>query len=387
MTHRSPVPDSAWMKRAIRLADKGWGRVQPNPLVGAVVVDDQGKHVAQGHHVEFGHPHAEVNALNAAGVHARGGTLYVTLEPCNHQGKTPPCTDAILRSGVARVVFGAHDPNPLASGGAERLRQAGLEVVGPIAQGEVERQNAIFFHAYRHQRPFVALKLATTLDARIAESRGQRTMISGAQATEETHRLRAGFDAIMVGRGTVRADDPLLSVRGIVMPRSQPLRVVLDSEARLSVNSRLAETTALGPVLLFCAADADPGRRRQLERYSVRILGVSRTTHGVDVTEVLHALWQEGVRSVFCEGGALVAGSLARADLIDRLYLFVSPRVMGSGGVGAFDAFTQGPAALRYAGSRDFGDDLLITYERELPRLALDSDPLPAPLPDVYGPR
>ena len=382
---RASVPDSAWMKRALRLAERGWGRVQPNPMVGAVVIDADGRLAGQGHHAEFGGPHAEVNALNAAGVQARGGTLYVTLEPCNHVGKTPPCTDAILRAGIARVVFGAADPNPLAAGGAERLRGAGVQVTGPIAQDEVAQQNASFFHALRYQRPFVALKLATTLDARITESRGQRTLITGTYANEETQRLRAGYDAIMVGRGTVRADDPLLSVRGEVVPRQQPLRVVLDSEARLSVASRLAETTALGPVVVFCAEDADQNRRRLLERYDVRVVGVRRTTHGVDVDAVLRQLWREGVRSVFCEGGALVAGSLGRADLIDRLHLFVAPRIMGAG-VGAFDAFTQGATPLRFKSCRNFGDDLLVTYDRAVD-LAPDAPLLVAASDDVYRPR
>ena len=362
---RTPVPDSAWMKRAIRLAERGWGRVQPNPMVGAVVVSAGGRLVGHGHHGEFGGPHAEINALNMAGLLAREGTLFVSLEPCNHHGKTPPCTDAILRAGVRRVVFGAHDANPVAQGGADRLREAGLQVDGPIAQEQVERQNAAFFHLMRHERPFVALKLASTLDARIAESRGTRTRITGSAADNETQRLRAGFDAILVGRGTVRADDPLLSVRGEVMPRKHPLRVVLDSEARLSLDSRLVDTIGIAPVIVFCAQDADAGRRRALERFGVRVVAVTRTPHGVDVQEVLQTLWAEGVRSVFCEGGALVAGSLARADLIDRLYLFWSPTIIGSGGVGAFDAFRTGSTNFKLQFCHTFGQDLLVIYDRD----------------------
>lgn len=377
---RPPVPDSAWMKRAIRLAERGWGRVQPNPMVGAVVVDTEGRMVGQGHHTEYGGPHAEVNALNLAGAQARGGTLFVSLEPCSHHGKTPPCTEAILRAGVRRVVYGARDPNPVAQGGAERLREAGLRVDGPIAQQEVERQNACFFHVLRHQRPFLALKLASTLDARIAESRGTRSRITGPEADNETQRLRAGFDAIMVGRGTVRADDPLLSVRGEVLPRQHPLRVVLDSEARLSLDSRLVDTIGIAPVLVFCASDADVGRRRALERFGVRVIGITRTAHGVDVNEVLRTLWAEGVRSVFCEGGALVAGSLARAQLIDRLYLFWSPSIIGSGGVGAFDAFSSGPTPFRLQRCQTLGQDLLVMYDRDNQTCSPDSSKLSAAL-------
>lgn len=352
------------MKRALRLAERGWGRVQPNPMVGAVITDTTGRMVGYGYHSEYGGPHAEISALNMAGSLARGGTLFVTLEPCNHEGKTPPCTDAILRSGVARVVYGANDANPIAQGGAERLRKAGITVEGPVAQPQVERQNACFFHVMRHGRPFVALKLAATLDGRIAESRGQRSRITGPEADHETQRLRAGYDAIMVGRGTVRADDPLLSVRGEVMPRKHPMRVVLDSEARLSVTSRLVDTIGIAPVIVFCAADADLGRRRSLERYGVRVIGVPRTAHGIDVAAALDTLWQEGVRSIFCEGGALVAGSLARGDLIDRLFLFLSPSIIGTGGVGAFDAFTKGPTQLQLQTCHSFGSDLLVMYDR-----------------------
>ena len=380
---RTPVPDKAWLFRALRLAERGWGRVQPNPLVGALVVDERGRLAGEGYHAEFGGPHAEVIALNSAGVAARNGTLFVTLEPCCHHGKTPPCTDAILRSGIKRVVFGARDPNAIAAGGAERLRQAGLEVDGPVLENPVRAQNAIFFHTLEQQRVFVAVKLATSLDGRIAESRGTRTPVTGAPANEETQRLRAGFDAIMVGRGTISIDDPLLTVRGEVMPLKPPLRVVLDSDARLAANSRVAHTTALGPVWLFCAHDADVVRRRVLERQGIRIIPVSRGPEGVNIEEVLHTLWNEGVRSVFCEGGALVAGSLSRADRVDRLYVFVSPRVFGPFGVGGFDAFGAGPTSrLHLRSVRRFGNDVLITYDRVAPE---EDDPeIATPVVESY---
>jgi diaminohydroxyphosphoribosylaminopyrimidine deaminase/5-amino-6-(5-phosphoribosylamino)uracil reductase len=364
------VPDRAWMSRALRIAERGWGRVQPNPLVGALVLDAAGRLVGEGAHLEYGGPHAEVNAINRAGAAARGGTLVVSLEPCNHHGKTPPCSDAVLRAGIARVVYGARDPNTVAGGGAERLAAAGVRVEGPVATQRVRAQNAIFFHTHEHTRSFVALKLAATLDSRISRTRGRRTMITGSSANEETHRLRAGFDAIMVGRGTVTADDPLLSVRGEVMPRSQPVRVVLDSDARLSPDSRIVNTTALAPVWVFCAHDADLTRRRALERHGVRTIPVARAGEGVDIDEVLATLWTEEIRSVFCEGGALVAGSLARADRIDRLYLFVAPNVMGEPGVGAFEAFTAGPTPLKVSAARRCGDDALLVYDRITPVVA-----------------
>ena len=362
---RTPVPDRAWLTRAVRLAERGWGRVQPNPLVGALVIDQAGHLVGEGYHAEFGSGHAEIFALNAAGTSASGGTLFVSLEPCNHHGKTPPCTDAIIRAGIKRVVFGALDPNPIAGGGAARLQSAGIQVDGPLMEDAVRSQNAIFFHALEQQTVFVAVKLATTLDGRIAETRGSRTAVTGAEANDETQRLRAGFDAIMVGRGTVSTDDPLLTVRGEVMPLKPPLRIVLDSDARLPASSRIAETTGIGPVWLFCASDADPVRRRLLEQQGVRVFAVARAKDGVDINQVLSILWREGVRSVFCEGGARVAGSLSRADRIDRLYVFIAPRVFGAFGVGGFDGFATRPSsALRLCATQRFGNDVLITYDR-----------------------
>jgi diaminohydroxyphosphoribosylaminopyrimidine deaminase / 5-amino-6-(5-phosphoribosylamino)uracil reductase len=177
LTH-SKVPDSVWLKRALRLAARGWGRVQPNPLVGAIVLDGEGRLVGQGYHAEYGQPHAEVHALNRAGEAARGGILYVTLEPCNHHGRTPPCTDAILNAGITRLVYGAADPNPIAKGGAKHLHECGVHVVGPLIEELVRRQNAVFFHAHEKQTTFVALKLAASIDGRIAEAPGTRTSIT-----------------------------------------------------------------------------------------------------------------------------------------------------------------------------------------------------------------
>lgn len=362
---RNPVPDSAWMRRALRLAERGWGHVQPNPLVGAVVLDASGKLVGQGYHARYGEPHAEIMALSQAGLAARGGTLFVSLEPCAHHGQTPPCTEAILRTGIERVVFGAHDVNPAASGGAEHLRSAGVRVDGPIAEAAVRSQNTMFYHIHERQSTFVALKLAATLDGRIAHARGVRTPITGEEANEETQRLRAGFDGIMVGMGTALADDPLLTVRGDVMPRKPPVRIVLDSEARLPRDSRLAQTIALGPVWCFCARDADFTRQAGLATTGVRMVPVSRGFGGLDLSEVLAACWREGVRTLFCEGGAQVAASLAQADRIDRFYLFISPRVLGSG-PGMFDALHPGSMpGLGLSVAHAYGDDVLLTYDRQ----------------------
>ena len=222
------------MIRALDLAWRGWGRVSPNPLVGAVVLRG-GEVVGEGWHAEFGGPHAEVVALGAAGTHAAGATLVVTLEPCAHQGKTPPCVDAILAAGIARVVIAIRDPDPTARGGAEQLRGRGVDVAIGLCAEAAAAQNAPFLFARaRPQRPFVALKLATSIDGRIADAEGRSRWVSGPEAREHVHWLRAGFDAIAVGGTTALRDNPQLTVRGSVVPRRPPVRVVFDRRAMLN---------------------------------------------------------------------------------------------------------------------------------------------------------
>jgi diaminohydroxyphosphoribosylaminopyrimidine deaminase/5-amino-6-(5-phosphoribosylamino)uracil reductase len=351
------------LQRAIELAEHGWGRVQPNPLVGAVVADAQGNVLGEGYHAVHGGPHAEIVALKAAGANSKGATLFVSLEPCSHHGRTPPCTDVIRQAGISHVIYGAADPNPVAAGGAKLLRTYGIEVIGPLATDAVRRQNAIFFHAHEQRRPFVALKLACSLDGRIAATGGKRTLITGDEAQAETHRLRAGYDAVMIGSGTALADDPLLTVRRSVIPVKPPIRVVLDTNAVLSPTSNLATTTREAATWLFCAPDAAAEKTAALAQAGVRILTVARTGAGLDLAAVLGTLWDNGIRSVFCEGGARMAGTLARAGRIDRFYLLLAPRLLGPDAVNAFDALpTAMPLAL--SDVRRFGSDVMLTYDR-----------------------
>jgi diaminohydroxyphosphoribosylaminopyrimidine deaminase/5-amino-6-(5-phosphoribosylamino)uracil reductase len=340
-------------------------------MVGAVVVDAGGRMIAEGFHQEYGGPHAEVHALAAAGEAARDGTLYVSLEPCAHHGRTPPCCDAILRAGIARVVIGARDPNPEAAGGVELLRRAGIAVSEPVAESAVRRQNAIFFHAHEKQRTFVSLKLAVSLDGRVAATPGSRTSITGEKAQTEVHRLRAVYDAIMVGRGTVSADDPLLTVRGAVTPPRPPVRVIVDTQLRTALESQLLGTIDQAPVWLYCAADVDEARRAELERAGARVRTVPRSDGGLNLQSVLHDLWEQGIRSVFCEGGARLAGALARNGLLDRLQVFVAPMLLGSGAVNAFDALPEPERVpLQLERVERFGSDVLLTYDRANPDLA-----------------
>lgn len=353
------------MRRAIELAWRGWGRVAPNPMVGCVIVRDDGQVVGEGWHTEYGRPHAEVEALRAAGDAARGCTAYVSLEPCSHWGKTPPCSDALIAAGVRRVVFGGFDPNPKASGGASVLRTAGIEAVGGVEENAVRDQNAVFFHAHGPAgaaRPFVALKLAMSLDARIADRDGRSVWITGDEARAETHRLRAGYDAVAVGIGTVLGDDPRLTVRGAVEPRVPPVRIVFDRALRLSPDSKLVRSAREIPVWALCEPDAPAERGQVLEDAGVRIIAAS------GLADQLRAIREAGVRSMFVEGGAVLASALLTADVVDRMYIFYAPVLIGPEGMAPFGGLPSpalaDAARWRRLNTQAFGVDTLVTLGR-----------------------
>lgn len=346
------------MARALRLARRGWGRVAPNPMVGAVLVRD-GEVIGEGWHREYGGPHAEVDAIARAG-DARGATMYVSLEPCAHHGHTPPCTDAILRAGVTRVVFASPDPNPTAAGGGSVLEAHGIDVRAGVLEEEARRLNAAFLHAHETGRPWVALKLAQSLDGALGR-RGESTRLTGPRAQAWTHRLRAGFDAVLVGAATARTDDPLLTVRAGPPPRIAPVRVVLDSGATLRTDSRLVRTVEDAPVHVV-HADAPSDRLAALAAAGVQLHRVPAATGGVALDAALRALWSVGLRSVLCEGGAALAGALISADLVERLYLWVAPTVIGAG----VPAWTRPlPGDWRLARTRRAGPDALLVYDRQ----------------------
>jgi diaminohydroxyphosphoribosylaminopyrimidine deaminase/5-amino-6-(5-phosphoribosylamino)uracil reductase len=356
--------DARWMARALELAGRGWGRVAPNPLVGAVIVRD-GEMVGEGWHTEYGRPHAEVEALRAAGEAARGATAFVTLEPCSHHGKTPPCTGALLAAGIRRVVFAASDPNPKAAGGGEVLRAAGVEVLGGVLADEARDQNAVFFRAHSPagaERPFVALKLALTLDGRIADYAGSSVWITGEEARNEVHRLRAGFDAVAVGSGTALADDPKLTVRGALEPRVPPVRVVFDRRLRLPLESALVTTAREVPVMVVAGTVPPAEHAAALETRGVQVLRAGNVHDG------LRALREAGIGSLFVEGGATLASEMLRAGVVDRLYLFYAPLFLGPGGLGAFagleNSAIAGAHRWRRLDTRSFGADTLITLAR-----------------------
>jgi diaminohydroxyphosphoribosylaminopyrimidine deaminase / 5-amino-6-(5-phosphoribosylamino)uracil reductase len=356
---RSAAPDDgAWMRRAIALAERGWGQTAPNPMVGAVVVQE-GVAVGEGWHAHYGGPHAEVEALRAAGERARGATLYVSLEPCNHFGKTPPCTEAILAAGVHRVVAASADPSPVARGGADRLREAGIEVMLGVEEEAARELNAPFFHALSSDRPFVQLKLALSLDGALADHSRKPGWLTGELARREVHRMRAGADAVAVGIGTVLADDPELTVRHAAPPRVAPIRVVFDTSARLPRTSRLAHTASQVPVIAVCWAP-EPAHAAALEHTGVTLL------HAATTRDALVGLRERGVHSVLVEGGAALASALIQEALVDRLIIFRAPLVLGSGALNGFGSVPPTRAGdaprWRLLRTQRFEDDEMSVY-------------------------
>ena len=349
------------MERALSLAWRGWGRVGANPMVGAVVLQG-GEVIGEGWHAEFGGPHAEVVALEAAGAGTRGATLVVTLEPCRHHGKTPPCIEAIIARGIRRVVFAAADVDPRARGGALHLRTAGIEVEPGLMAEAARRQNALFFHRYQPgDRPYVALKLAVTLDAKIADHARTSQWISGEEARAFVHWLRAGFDAIGVGAGTVQADDPQLTVRGDVVPLVPPLRVIFDRRAETPVGATLVKTARKTPTLLLADTGAPATQVDALRRAGLDI------AQEENLRAKLGVLRRRGVSSLLVEGGGTLAGRLVAEDLVDRVFLIQAPLFLG-GGVDAFPGLPLTPLAdarrWTVAGRRSLGSDQLAVLDR-----------------------
>ncbi|MBB1245851.1 bifunctional diaminohydroxyphosphoribosylaminopyrimidine deaminase/5-amino-6-(5-phosphoribosylamino)uracil reductase RibD [Streptomyces durbertensis] len=335
------------MRRAVELAARGLGHTSPNPVVGCVVLDRTGRVVGEGWHKRAGGPHAEIHALAEAGDDARGGTAVVTLEPCNHTGRTGPCAEALLDAGISRVVYAVADPTPTAAGGAATLAAAGVDVAGGLLVEEAAAGNAAWLTAARLRRPHVHWKYAATLDGRTAAADGTSRWITSAASRADVHRLRAESDAVLVGSGTARADDPHLAVRG-VPGATQPLRVVLDTAAdAVTPGARVLDDTA--PTVVFTAEDADA---RELEDAGVEVLRVPRAADGpgLDLAAVLDALYRRDVRSVLLEGGATLAAAFLSAGLLDRVTGYLAPVLLGAG-----------PAALADAGIGTIGDARRLT--------------------------
>jgi diaminohydroxyphosphoribosylaminopyrimidine deaminase/5-amino-6-(5-phosphoribosylamino)uracil reductase len=356
--------DERFMQRALDIAARARGLTSPNPMVGAVVVRD-GAMLAEGFHRAAGERHAEIEALAAAGGGARGATLYVTLEPCVHQGRTPPCAPTVIAAGVGRVVVATTDPNPLVSGrGVAALREAGLEVVTGVLAPQASKLNRVFLTAMRESRPHVTLKAATTLDGKIADIHGTSKWITGEAARLEGRRLRSEADAVVVGVGTVLADDPALTVRLDGPWPRQPLRVVLDSKARTPVSAKLIQGDPPDHALIVVGADAPDERVRALEAAGARVLRCPGADGRVAPAALLGALFAREVRGVLIEGGAEVSASFLEAGLVDRVAMFLAPRLLG--GVKAPSVVAGAGRELKRAVAlegvevRRIGDDVLI---------------------------
>jgi diaminohydroxyphosphoribosylaminopyrimidine deaminase/5-amino-6-(5-phosphoribosylamino)uracil reductase len=360
--------DTHFMRAAIALSRRGLGTTWPNPAVGCVLVRDGGI-IAQGFTQPTGRPHAETQALAMAGAAARGATAYVTLEPCSHQGQTPPCAEALIAAGVARVVVAAGDPDPRVNGaGLARLRAAGIDVVAGVETAAAEDVLAGFFSRIRLGRPLVTLKLASTLDGRIATSTGESQWITATPARKAAHAMRGRHDAVLVGVGTVLTDDPDLTCRIEGHTPRQPVRVVVDTHLRAPLTCRLVATATQTPVWILHGPGADADRIAAMTEAGVQCMAVAPGGVGVDPAAALAALGAAGLTRVLAEGGASIAASLLRGGLVDRLAWFQAPAVLGGDGLPAVQA--MGIAALtglhrfQRVADRPVGDDLLSEFAR-----------------------
>jgi len=321
--------DIEYMRRAMELAERGVGFTNPNPMVGAVIVKG-GKVVGEGWHERCGEWHAERNAFKNCTVSAKGATMYVTLEPCCHYGKTPPCTEAIIEHGIARVVVGMEDPNPLVAGkGIALLREAGIEVVCGVEEEALREQNRVFLKYISTKLPWVAMKTAMTLDGKIATRTGDSKWITGAEARAYVHELRHRFMAIVVGIGTAVADDPLLNCRIEGHGVRQPIRVVVDSNARLSLDSQLVKTVGEYRTIVAHTRFAPEERVKALRETGVEMLLCKEKEGLVDVRNLLELLGQSGIDSILLEGGGSLNYTFLTEGLADELYAFIAPKIVG----------------------------------------------------------
>jgi diaminohydroxyphosphoribosylaminopyrimidine deaminase / 5-amino-6-(5-phosphoribosylamino)uracil reductase len=367
---QSKAADLRFMQLALMLGRRGQGRTWPNPAVGAVVVKD-GVIVGRGWTQPGGRPHAEPEALRRAGEAARGATLYVTLEPCSHFGRSPPCADAVIAAGIARVVSAIEDPNPDVGGqGHARLRAAGIAVDVGLCAEEAARDHAGHFRRVRDKRPHVLLKLAVSADDKIGAAGYRPVAITGDLVRTRVHLLRAQSDAVLTGIGTALADDPLLTCRLPGMEARSPVRVVLDRALRLPGNSRLVHSARQTPLWVMTSELAEAPAAMKLGAAGAQVIRVADRTSppGLDLLAVLHALAEKGITKVMVEGGARVASSLVAADLVDEAWLLRAPEAVGADGVPALDALplatiTQSHAFKVHA-SETLGKDTLTIYER-----------------------
>jgi len=363
------IVNQYYMERALNLAAKAKGLVSPNPMVGAVLVNDD-QIVGEGFHKKAGEAHAEVLCLQEAGQLAKNATLYVTLEPCSHYGKTPPCTEAIIRAGVSNVVIAMEDPNPLVAGrGIKFLKDQGIKVVTGVMEEQARALNQVFIKYITTQKPFVAVKLASTLDGKLATKTGDSKWITGSMAREYVHQLRSEYDSIMVGINTVLADDPSLNCRIDSPNRRDPIRIVLDSNLRIPLDAKIINSSPTAPLIVFTTAD-NQEKIKELTEKGVEVIEQKRETR-LTIDFVMTELAQRQISSVFVEGGSDVIWSCFQEGFVDKYYMFIAPKIVGGkeavpliGGDGI--EIMDNAIKMKWQETRFLGDDLLLICYREL---------------------
>ena len=373
------MPEEKYMRRAIELAKKGSGHVNPNPLVGAVIVRD-GEIIGEGYHECYGQLHAERNAIANAkkrGNSLEGSTIYVTLEPCCHYGKTPPCTEAIIEEKIARVVVGSDDPNPLVSGkGFQMLREKGIEVIPHFLKEECDAMNHVFFHYIRTGTPYVAMKYAMTMDGKIACYTGNSKWVTGEESRAHVQTLRNHYKGIMAGIGTVLADDPMLNCR--IAGGRDPIRIIADSHLRIPMDSQLVRTAGQQPLIVACLPDADEEKAAQLQEKGVEVLRIPGVTTA-DITEeqkevislpvLMKELGARKIDGILLEGGGQLNESALQAGIVDRIYCYIAPKIFGGAQAKTpveGQGLTRAADAWQFKriGMQEFGQDILLEYEK-----------------------
>ena len=373
------MPEEKYMRRAIELAKKGSGHVNPNPLVGAVIVRD-GEIIGEGYHECYGQLHAERNAIANAkkrGNSLEGSTIYVTLEPCCHYGKTPPCTEAIIEEKIARVVVGSDDPNPLVSGkGFQILREKAIEVIPHFLKEECDAMNQVFFHYIRTGTPYVAMKYAMTMDGKIACYTGDSKWVTGEESRAHVQTLRNHYKGIMAGIGTVLADDPMLNCR--IEGGRDPIRIIADSHLRIPIDSQLVRTAGQQPLIVACLPDADEEKAAQLQEKGVEVLRIPGVTTA-DITEeqkevislpvLMKELGARKIDGILLEGGGQLNESALQAGIVDRIYCYIAPKIFGGAQAKTpveGQGLTRAADAWQFnrIGMQEFGQDILLEYEK-----------------------
>ncbi len=352
------------MLRAIELAKMGEGFVNPNPLVGAVIVKD-GRIIGEGLHERYGELHAERNALKNCTEDASGADMFVTLEPCCHHGKNPPCTEAVIEAGIKRVYVGSFDPNPLVAGkGIEQLRNAGIEVIEGFMREECDKLNDIFFHYITTKRPYVILKTAVTADGKTAAYTGHSKWITNEKSRADVHVIRKRVAAIMTGIGTVLADNPMLNCR--CENPSDPIRIICDTKLRIPLDCELVRTASEIPTYVATGSD-DKEKCRELEKRGIGILRIASDENGIDLNDLMEILGAMDIDSVLIEGGATLNASALKQGIVNKVQIYIAPKILGGDGRSAFEAMgiseVSAAVALKNPQIRTFDDDIMIEYE------------------------